>query len=275
MTRETERLVILKIGGSVVTQKSRKGVFIRRTLLKHIAREIVFVLRHEPSLKLIVVHGAGSAGHQLAKEYDLVQGAGNDAKKWKGSLLIRIANQKLNLAITEIFTSAGLRIVPVHTGSVVVQKDGAPYSFDTQCIDQALSHHCIPLLYGEMVFDTTLGMTICSGDVSMVHLARRYRAERMLYASDVDGVFDADPYVHTHARMIPFITLKDIVKNAQVSVSGSHHVDVTGGLYKKIIMLGDEKLPTNLKKVVLFNGLKKGTFTKAFTDTPPGTTILL
>ncbi len=273
MIKSIERLVILKIGGSVVTYKNRKGFYIRRRLLSRIAHEIVAVLKQYPFLKLIVVHGAGSAGHQIAKQYDLAHGVYSDNRKWKGSLQVRIALQKLNLVITEIFSDAGLRVVSVHTGSVIMQENGKLHSFDKKIVDQALLNTCIPLLYGEMVFDTKQGMTICSGDVSAVELAKHYNAERILYASDVDGLFDMDPYVHKNARIIPSIALSNVTKDMQVSAAGSHHIDVTGGLYNKIAVLKNTGLTSSLKKVILFNGLTKDAFKKAFSDEPLGTVI--
>ena len=119
-----KKIVILKIGGSVITQKNRKGIYVRRKLLFQIADELHEVLKKNKDLQLIIIHGAGSSGHQLAKKYKLATGVRNDQKKWKGSLLTRIANQELNLEITKIFSEQGLRVTPVHTASVVIQKDG-------------------------------------------------------------------------------------------------------------------------------------------------------
>ena len=268
-----KKIVILKIGGSVITQKNRKGTYVRRKLLFQIADELHEVLKKNKDLQLIIIHGAGSSGHQLAKKYKLATGVRNDQKKWKGSLLTRIANQELNLEITKIFSEQGLRVTPVHTASVVIQKDGDIDICERGVLDESLRNDCIPLLYGEMVFDTDLGMSVCSGDASAVYLADMFNAERILYASDVDGVFDKDPYIHSDAKFIKTISLKNICSNKKIILSQSHHVDVTGGIQNKIVSLYKNGLPEDLKQVIIFNGLKKNAFKRALLDKNEGTVI--
>lgn len=268
-----KKTIILKIGGSVITHKHREGVFIRRGLVARIARELRGVLEKDKDLRLIVIHGAGAGGHQLAKKYHLENGTGEDVAKWRGAFLIRMASQKLNLTIAEIFIENGLRSVPVHTASIIVQKNGEIETCAYSVLDVALESNCVPLLYGEVVFDTTLGMSICSGDVSAVHLAKKYGAEKILFASDVDGIYDKDPHVHRDAKHIASVSLQDILSNKDIALAGSHHVDVTGGLRNKIVSLSKNGLPQSLKEVMVFNGLKEGAFVRALLGKSEGTII--
>ena len=268
-----KKLIILKIGGSVITYKNRTGTFLRRKTIARIAQEISQVTRKDTNLRLIIIHGAGSSGHQLAQRYNLAEGIGNDKKKWRGAILTRIANQKLNLALFEIFSNANLQIIPIHTASIVVQKNKTIDAFATDTIDQALQNNCIPLLYGELVFDTELGMSICSGDTSAFFLAKKYDAEQVLFASDIDGIFDKDPHRYKDARMIQTTKLSDLLENKNIALEGSHSVDVTGGLANKISELARQGFPKSLKKVVVFNGLKSGIFENALSGLAEGTII--
>ena len=268
-----DRFIILKIGGSVVTQKNRSELYIRKKLLLRIAKELKDTLKKDKYLKLILIHGAGSAGHQVAKRYKLEKGTGSDAKKWEGALLIRMKNQQLNLQITKIFSEAGLRISPVHTASVIVQKDGCIHTFGNEVIDEALKNDCVPLLYGEMVFDTKQGMSICSGDVSAVYLANLYNAEKILYSSDIDGLYDCDPYKNKDATLIRSVSLKEVLTDKKIDLSSSHNIDVTGGLKNKIISVGKGSISKKLKQIIIFNGFKKGAFKKSLTGKSEGTII--
>lgn len=248
-------LYILKIGGSVITHKDKSGASVRVDLLKKIAISIKKA-QEKKSFNLILIHGAGAGGHQLARKYNLDDGARNIEKRWYGSLISRIANQELNNAVIKNFVSVGLRAVAVHTASVIIQSDKRISSFNIEMISQALSQNCMPVLYGEMVFDKKLGMTICSGDAITPYLARNLNARKIFFASDIDGIFDKDPHLNKNARLIEKINLKKIKEKAELS--GSHNVDVTGGLLGKIEKIG------SLKKteIAIFNGLNPENYRK-------------
>ncbi len=263
----------MKIGGSVITEKNRPGVFIRRKLLNEIAKDCAAALSANKNTRLIIIHGAGSAAHQVAKKYNLENGIKNDFNKIEGALAIHVANQKLNLAIAEIFLKHGVNISPVHTASAVIQNNGIIEKCFYDVIDGVLNLNCVPLLYGEIVFDRTLGMTICSGDAIAVDLVKKYNASKLVFASDVDGIFDKDPHVHRDAKIVRLTTLDSISKSGEVALSGSHNVDVTGGLKNKIAVLSIGNIPKSLKQVVVCNGFNAGFIGRAFNDTDDGTII--
>ena len=56
-------MIIVKLGGSVITDKSRY-----RTFRREITKEIIDVIS-EFEEELILVHGGGSFGHIMAKRY--------------------------------------------------------------------------------------------------------------------------------------------------------------------------------------------------------------
>jgi isopentenyl phosphate kinase len=261
-TRAMKPLYILKIGGSVATYKNRPGISVRKSLLKKIAQSIKYA-QNKGKFNLIVIHGAGAGGHQLAKKYKLEKGAGNDKKKWHGALISRITNQALNNSIVEIFVKEGLRAVSANTASVVIQKNGHIEDVNLGIIKEALSQNCIPILYGEMVFDKKLGMTICSGDAIAPYLADKLKAQKMFFASDINGIFDKDPHIYKDAKLIEKINLGDIKKN--IKLSKSHNVDVTDGLSGKIKNL--EKLKSSHTELIeIFNGLFEKNYGKVFLE---------
>lgn len=252
-------LFILKIGGSIATFKNRRRLSVRRNLLRKIAKNIKKAL-DQKKFRLIIIHGSGSAGHGLAKRYALKTGVNGDRKKWRGALLSRIANQKLNSSITEIFSQEDLRITSVHTASAIVQTNGKITGFNLDVISESLKKECVPLLYGDMVFDAALDMSICSGDAIAPYLAQKLKAQKIFFASDIDGIFTQDPHIHKKAKLIGKISLSEIHEKSRLSES--HNTDVTGGLLGKIEKLSP-LLKTDLEKVEIFNGFNEENFEKA------------
>jgi len=244
-------LYILKIGGSVATHKDRLGISVRTSLMNKVALSIRQAQK-EKDFDLILIHGAGAAGHQLAHQYGLQNGTGSNLRKWKGALLSRLANGKLNGALAEIFVTAGLRVTSLHTASVITQKNKKISDFNIQLVKIALTNNCIPILYGEMVFDYHLGMTICSGDAIASYLAKKLKVQKIFFASDIDGIFTRDPHLHKEARLIQKINFRNIKKNAVISES--HNTDVTNGLSGKIEEI-KSLLKSNVSTVEIFNGL--------------------
>lgn len=260
-TRFMKPLYILKIGGSIVTFKHKKGVSIRVALLKKIADSIKKSQKIR-NFNLILIHGAGAGGHQLAKKYELEAGAEKDDKKWYGSFISRVVNQHLNNSILEIFVKKGIRAVTVNTSSVVIQEGKKIKKINLEIIKEALLQNCIPVLYGEMVFDRKLGMTICSGDAIAPYLANKFKAKKIFFASDIDGIFSKDPHLNKDAKLIEKINIKEIDK--KVNLTHSHNIDVTGGLLGKIEKIKSTARFKSLELIEIFNGFEAENYTNIF-----------
>jgi len=256
-------LYILKIGGSVATYKNRTGVSVRKSLLEKVARAIKLAQKKE-SFDLILIHGAGSVGHKMAHKYGFKEGTKDDKTKWYGALQTRVMDQKLNSAIAEIFVSASVRVVSANTASLVIQKNKVIVDFNLDVIKEAIAQNCIPLLYGDMVFDKTLGMSICSGDALAPYLAKQLHAQKILFATDVDGIFNKDPYLFKDAQLIEKIDLNEINdKEKNIAVGDSHNVDVTGGLAGKLKNI-TLKHAQALQSIEIFNGMNEKNYRRIF-----------
>ena len=267
-----KEIILLKIGGSILTRKDKKNASLRRELLTEIANNIQIFAKKNPNISLCIVHGAGAVGHRIAKEYHLVDGVGTDPNKWIGAFLTRLKNQKLNTKVFEIFLNAGLRIIPVHTASTIIQKDKKIQVVFWKALEETLRNNCIPLLYGELVFDEELGMSICSGDASIFSIAQHCKAKKVLFASDIDGIFDKDPHLHKNTTLIRETALSALFRDKHISLEKSHSVDVTGGLGNKITSLKKNK-PSCLETVQIFNGLEAKNFLSALSGKGIGTII--
>ncbi len=267
-----EKTIILKIGGSVLTRKNIQKPSVRKKLLREIIQNLKKLLASEKNLRLILIHGAGSGGHTIAHTYNLSHGVCDDPIKRIGALKVRYANQILNEKIFSICIDYDIPVVPLHSGSLIGMKKGNIVYFSHTILDLCFKNKSIPLLYGEMVFDEETGMAVCSGDLIAFYLAKKYNASRVLFASDVEGIYSEDPFKNKNASLIKNSSLKDLVKNKKITLSGSHNVDVTGGIYNKIQSLKNNLSPS-LQDVIIFNGLRPENFLSLTKKNPPGTKI--
>ena len=257
-----KKIIVLKIGGSVITHKNRKGGYLRRKLFDDIAKNLKKLLDSNCSFHLVLIHGAGSVGHQLAHKYKLKDGAKKDPKKWRGSTVTRLQTQRMHTSLLETLTKCKLPVVYARTSSMVIHKNKKISWFGNDVFREMLRHDRIPLLYGEMVFDKDLGMSICSGDAIAAHLAQNYPVEKIFFASDVDGIFNKDPYKHKDAELIKRINLKKVFSK-KVELSSSHSIDTTDGLQGKLKQFSDIQ-SKQLKKIIIFNGLEKKNYLEIF-----------
>lgn len=69
----TRNLVFLKLGGSLITDKTRPRT-VRLDTLKRLCAEIASARKHDPNLQLLLGHGSGSFGHVAAKKYKTREG---------------------------------------------------------------------------------------------------------------------------------------------------------------------------------------------------------
>lgn len=232
---------------------------VRRAHVQHIAS--ILKKGYDPKKHaLILIHGAGSFGHLHAHAHKLAEGTKDHPEKMFHAVENQSLDATLNVELTKLFLEAGLPVVGMPTRTLVINTEGKLKSLETESIETALSVGAIPLLHGDMVFDTAWGLSVCSGDVLAPKLAELFSAESVFFASDVDGIFTKDPHEHVDATLIRKTTLTEIMSGT-IEIGGSHNVDVTGGLSKKFSLF---QKTTSLKKIYLFNGLKAKNFSFLF-----------
>jgi isopentenyl phosphate kinase len=248
---------ILKIGGSVLTDKNRVSVA-RPEAIARIAKEI----SESPIAGLVLIHGAGSFGHHQAKEYKLTTGL-ND---WsiKGILPTHNAVKSLNKMVVDALQMDGVDALPVHPLSSCTLNNGRIEHICIDAIKLMLSSNIVPVLHGDVAMDSSKGVDILSGDQLVTYLARELKADRVGIGSNVDGVLDGSGNV---VKKITPASINDI----NSILSGSGGVDVTGGMQGKVSELmtlaeaGIRSRVFNAEKpgnVIKFlkNNLTEGTF---------------
>ncbi len=254
-----KRVLIVKLGGSIVTLKHLSRPAIRRTHVSRIAS--ILKKQYDPIRhSLILIHGAGSFGHLHAHQHGLALGTKDQPQKTFRAFENQALDARLNAELTTLFVTAGLPVVGLPTRTITKNEAGKLSSLNIDSIESALSVGAIPLLHGDMIFDTTWGLSVCSGDVLVPELARRFSAESVFFASDVDGIYTKDPHEYHDATLIQETTLEEISRGT-IQLDKSHNIDVTGGLSNKFSLFHEMPL---LHNIYLFNGLVPKNFSFVF-----------
>jgi isopentenyl phosphate kinase len=256
-------LLILKIGGSVITDKASNIPKTNKAILQRISKEIASVYLKD-KMPLIIIHGAGSYGHVIVKRTGINKGISSESQLTDFAETQRLQN-KLNCIVTKFLIDEGIPAIPCQASSFAVMNKGKLSKMDLSAIESLVKIGMVPVLYGVPAFDETQKCSILSGDEIAPYLAVKLGAKKIIHATNVDGVFTADPNKDANARFIPEINSKNI---GQVKgwLTGSTATDVTGGMFKKVSELLDigvqsqivnALIPFNVVKAL--NGEKIGT----------------
>ncbi|MFH0885048.1 MAG: isopentenyl phosphate kinase [Candidatus Micrarchaeota archaeon] len=212
---------ILKIGGSVITDKSgyRKAVPENIGLL---AKTVAGIWKRG-ARDLVLVHGASSFGHALVIKHGLENGVKNTSQKL-GYADTHAACCELSSMLVGALIANGAPAVSIPPAMVLSLKDKRIARFDTKIVNDYLQSGYLPVLFGDMVPDSVLGGYPCSGDQIVSYLGKG--ADMLVLATNVDGVLD------DNGSVVPLISrgnFPGISKHLKHTVN-----DVTGGMRGKI-----------------------------------------
>lgn len=217
-------MLLVKLGGSVLTDKARLRTP-RRTAIRRLARELAAV--RQP---LLVVHGAGSFGHILARRHKLNEG-GSSAMKRIAAAGVQRDVKELDGLVVNALIAAGLAAIPIPPSTILSLDDGKVATMDLMTFVEFSSMGFTPVTFGDVVRDLRHGFSVCSGDVLMLELARAFRPERAVFAADIDGLFTMDPRQHREARMVEVVRSEDIDR---IKFTSAARTDVTGSIEGKV-----------------------------------------
>ncbi|QSG02568.1 isopentenyl phosphate kinase [Natranaeroarchaeum sulfidigenes] len=217
--------VVLKLGGSVVTEKDRKET-VDGESLDAAAAAIGDAVNDVDGL--VVVHGGGSFGHPNAAAYGVSTTEGTHDTE--GVLAIHGAMKTLNTFVLRRLREHDVPAVPVHPLSAASRDTGGELTLPVQQVRTLLGEGFVPVLHGDVIAHAGEGVTVVSGDELVVELAQGVDADRVGLCSAVPGVLDENDDV------IPRIDAYEDVANV---LGASDATDVTGGMAGKVRALLD------------------------------------
>ena len=178
----------------------------------------------------ILIHGAGSFGHILAKQYKLNEGHQND-KQIKGFSLTHEMVQKLNSLVLKSLHKNDISAVSISPHSIVKLNDHKLAEMNYKIFEDYLGKSFTPVTFGDVVLDKKLGFSICSGDLLVGALAENFKPEKVVFVIDEDGLYTANPKLNKNAKFISSTTIKELEK---LVTTKDKHADVTKGMQGKI-----------------------------------------
>ncbi len=212
-------MILIKLGGSVVTDKSRP-FSIREDVISRLAQEI-----RRADKEIILVHGGGSFGHPVAREHNLQEGL-TSKEQIVGVAKTRAAMGELNQRIVKSLVESKVNAVSIQTSSIFRCRNRRISEAHVEALSDFLRLGAVPVLYGDVAVDSSLGVCILSGDQIVSYLARELSAEKVVFATDVDGLLDAD------GMLVKEVTEENF--KAATGFAGARSGDVTGGMRGKI-----------------------------------------
>ena len=250
-------LVFVKLGGSLITDKRREATP-RPQVIRRLAQEMKSALAGNPGLRIVLGHGSGSFGHWAAKRHPLPAGFAQ----------IGASAARLNRLVTDIFLVEGVPVLSLPPSAAVIARDGKISAWQLAPLQSALRADLIPLIFGDVAFDSERGGIILSTEVLFSYLAGQLHPRRILLLGNAPGVLD------DQHRLIPTITPANYPAVAQF-LRGSGCVDVTGGMADKVEqMLALVQRWPDLRAWI-FTGREPGNLTRALLEpeSTPGTLI--
>jgi isopentenyl phosphate kinase len=218
-------LVVVKLGGSVITRK-REVERARPKILARLAAEI----SGARDCRIVVLHGAGSFGHPGAMKFGLARAplpSQSASHRARGAAIVATEVRRLHLLVLRALVAAGTSPLSVPIATHARHREGQLVAFDPTPFSQALEGGWVPVSFGDVVPDEHWGASILSADTIAERLVLPLRPERVIFVSDVPGILEGP--VHGRRTVVP--RLSESVVAALRPDPGA--VDVTGGIRGK------------------------------------------
>lgn len=260
-------LTLLKLGGSLITDKTCIRTP-RLDVLRRLADEIASTLEDQPGFDLILGHGSGSFGHVSAKRYGTRDGVKTPAQ-WNGFSEVWWDATTLNHLVIEALRKAGLSPISFPPSASVTAENRKIVNWNLAPLRTALGVGLLPVIYGDVIFDSKLGGTILSTEDLLMHLARIVHPQRLLVAGIEPGVWANFP---ARSQIIPEITLNNLSEIAP-ELGESTEVDVTGGMESKVEQCLELVQDLPQIEIVIFSGDEPGVLSEVLHGARKGTLI--
>ena len=220
-----KEMILVKFGGSLITDKSSD-----KPQINHSNLEAIGKILKQKNYDLVIVHGAGSFGHPIAKKFSIAEGLDGSLEQKKAIIETRTQVQKLNNILCDYLNDEGIATTSIAPSATMITNGPKEIKdLPFKLFDKALKEDKIPITFGDVTQDEKQGISILSGDILMVELTKYYRPVYSIFVMDHPGVYDGDPN-NPDSKIKPVVRT-EFIKKVNNSQKGA---DVTGGLIGKI-----------------------------------------
>lgn len=260
-------MIFLKLGGSLITDKDRPHTALPVTI-RRLGEEIRNALETKPGIKLILGHGSGSFGHVPAAAYHTMDGVRSN-EEWLGFLDVWRQARDLNQIVVDELSNIGLPVIAFPPSSFLQTSNRIPASVLVGPLQSALAANLVPLVAGDVIFDSAQGGTILSTEEVFLALAQDIEPNRVLICGSDEGVFQDFP---ANRQLVSHITPAEFTR-VQAALFGSKSTDVTGGMVAKVETMIRLVHARPQVRALIFSGTRPGVLFETLLGSEPGTTI--
>lgn len=265
--RSKFRVFIIKLGGSIITDKDSPYTVKKNTIYK--LAKVIKAAYNPQEQHLLLGHGAGSFAHIDANNYKTIRGI-VDHRSIYGAAKVKYVALKLHQIVVEEFLRVGLPVFSFSPASFFLSSGFKSKELFLSPLLYALKFSLIPFFYGDVIIDCRRGFTIFSTEKIITMIVKSLKAYGLknivlIYLGNTKGVLD------NRGKTIKKLSFKDFA-TVKKHVGGSSGYDVTGGMQHKV----DEAL--KLSKLGISTVIADGNeFSKEFFIRPlsqPNTTVI-
>jgi isopentenyl phosphate kinase len=260
-------LTFLKLGGSLITDKDRKHTA-HIEQLDLLLIQVKAYLDEDPQNRVLLGHGSGSFGHHAAQKYGTRTGVVTPVD-WQGFAEVWNEARALNQIVLERATFLGLHPICFPFSSSAATNDHLITGWDTASMRSTLRNGLLPVVYGDVSFDSTLGGTIVSTEEQFLYLAHELNPQRILLAGLEPGIWRDYP---TCTDLIAVFKQNDLSVFGK-ALTGSASIDVTGGMASKVQIMFDIINGNPSISVQIFSGKEPGALLQALHGEDIGTRL--
>ena len=230
-------LALIKLGGSVATFKERP-LAANIEAIEGVSRALARL-----EIPIIIVHGGGSFGHYWSVKYDMhTKPANYDVH---GVSIVHESMIALNQIIVNSMIRAGLN--PYGISPSALTTGHKPIVAKIKQIYAMAQSKLIPVTFGDIVYVEGAKYSILSGDALMTILARVLQPLRIIFATNVDGIYKNSKSI----EVVPEI--QAVNKRKPIEFFETSCIDATGGMQRKVTEAF--KIASNGMDVLMINGL--------------------
>lgn len=257
---ESEEVILVKLGGSIITDKKGSEPVLNDVTVDQLCQEI-YKARETMNTKIILGHGAGSFGHPPAAKYRTIEGLVDDGSLM-GAAEVKLAMTEMSALMIKKLFQAGVPAIALPPMAFLTSQDKNLDQLFLNALVNLLQTGFVPVIHGDVVTDGKLGFTIFSGERILNLIAVRLREFGLSPKLVIEVGETAGVYYDLEAKdTIPLID-KTNFNEIEENIGGSSGIDVTGGMGHKVreaYKLAQKGIPTllisaqsdNLRKAIL------------------------
>jgi len=225
----SSNLIIIKLGGSVVTFKE-KPLTPNYEGIDNILKVIGEIKKN---FKIIIVHGGGSFGHFWSVKYDM------HTKSYpysdQGVSVVHESMIKLNHIIIKKFIESNLKPYSIQP-SAFVFNGAADHTRIHNILDMTTGNELIPITFGDVIHTSGNNFSILSGDTIMSMLCTELHPQFSIFTTNVDGLYDdmSKGEIVREIRVGKTDINNIFLKGETEKENPETSFDVTGGMKRKI-----------------------------------------